>query len=436
MAAIVTRRYVLSSLAASVLGTVAGLSACASQKTPQTAAVAQLTVSTWGSVDELRVRKELLQQFQKAHSDVRISFQPVDFGHFYDKLQTQMAGGDAPDLFYVGADHFPAFVAKNVLLPISPFISRDKYSLTDFWPGPLQEYAAARTQYGLPRGVAADVLFYNVDLFRKMGVTPPPVQWTDASWNWQTFVQRTKQLTQGSGNEKAYGYAINTSFYGWEPWVLQNSGTILSPDLKNCTMTDPKTVEALQFLQDLVFKYHVSPTPAELTTQNAFQLFSSGKIGLTISIRAALSQFQAIKGFTWDLAPFPRGTAGAATALQGVGYCLFKGTKFPDQDWGLLRFLSSTPAEQKEMQTGTVMPARISVCNSKEFLKPPPAHAEIFLTAMQYAHKPPLNPQWTKVINVFSKELSRLWDNSASAASVCQRIVTQVNGILQSTTPA
>lgn len=192
----------------------------------------------------------------------------------------------------------------------------------------------------------------------------------------------------------------------------------------------------MQFLQDLVFKYHVSPTPAELTTQGAFQLFSSGKVGLTVGIRAALSQFQAIKSFTWDLAPFPRGTAGAATALQGVGYCLFKGTKFPDQDWELLRFLSSVPAEQKEMQTGTVMPARISVCKSKEFLKPPPAHAEIFLTAMQYAQKPPLNPQWPKVVNVFNKELSRLWDNSASASSVCQRIVPQVNAILHSAASA
>jgi multiple sugar transport system substrate-binding protein len=201
-------------------------------------------------------------------------------------------------------------------------------------------------------------------------------------------------------------------------------------------MTDPKTVAALQFLQDLVFKYRVSPTPAELATQGAFQLFSSGKVGVTISIRAALSQFQTIKSFKWDLAPFPRGTAGAATALQGVGYCLFKGTKFPDHDWELLRFLSSAPAEQQEMRTGTVMPARISVCKSTEFLKPPPAHAEIFLTAMQYAQKPPLNPQWPKVINVFNKELSRLWNHSASASSVCQQIVPQVNAILQTSASA
>lgn len=434
MAALVTRRRLLSGCAVGALGGVLALSACAGHTASAPRASAQLTVSTWGGVDELRVRKELLQQFQQANGTIHVSFQPVDFGHYYDKLQTQMAGGDAPDLFYVGADHFPAFVAKHVLLPITPFISRDKYSLADFWPGPLGEYASAKTQYGLPRGVAADVLFSNVDLFRKMGTPPPPASWTDPSWNWQTFVQRAKQLTQGSGNQQTYGYAIDTSIYGWEPWVLQNGGTILSADRKSCTMADPKTVQALQYLQDLVFKYHVSPTPAELTTQSAFQLFSSGKIGLTISIRAALSQFQAIKGFTWDLAPFPRGAAGAATALQGVGYCLLQTTKFPDQDWQLLRFLSSTAAEQKEMATGTVMPARVSVCHSKAFLTPPPAHADIFLSAMQYAHKPPIDVQWTKVVTVLNKELSRLWNNSETAASVCQRIVPQVNAILQATT--
>ena len=42
-------------------------------------------------------------------------------------------------------------------------------------------------------------------------------------------------------------------------WVAANGGELFDKDLKTCTLNEPPAVEALQFLQDLVFRHRVMP---------------------------------------------------------------------------------------------------------------------------------------------------------------------------------
>lgn len=423
----------------SAVGTVAG-SAGASKlaTTAQPTAAAQasgaaqpVSVSTWGGADEVAVRKELLQAFNQQHSGANASLQVAPGGQpFYDKLQAAMAGGVPPDVFYMGPDNFPAFAGKQVLQPISPYMQRDKYDPSDFWPGPLSQYAAQGNQYGLPRGVASNVLYYNSDLFKKFGLPLPPTDWNDSSWNWQTFLDAGAKLSQAGGTTQSFAFAGLTGFYAWFMWVRQNGGTVLSSDFTTCTIADAKTQEALQYLHDLMYKYNVAPTPTDLKQQSAMARFQSGNLAMLSGIRAGLAGYQAIKGFTWDIAPYPKGAVRPATSLQGVGYCIAAGSKAKDNAWQVTQFMCSPTAETKEMATGTVMPARQSVGHSKDFLASP-THADVFLSAMDHAEVPPFNVHWQAIAPILDKELTNLWANTATVQVATQNIVSQVNAILQ-----
>lgn len=174
-----------------------------------------ITVSTWGGTAEVAVRKELLQAFDQQQSGANVTLQVLPGGQpFYDKLQAAMAGGVPPDVFYMGPDNFPAFAGKQVMQPITPYMQRDKYDASDFWPVPLSQYATRGSQYGLPRGVASNVLYYNSDLFKKFGLSLPPTDWTGSSWNWQSFLEAGAKLSQAGGTTPTFAFAGLTGFYG------------------------------------------------------------------------------------------------------------------------------------------------------------------------------------------------------------------------------
>ena len=52
-----------------------------------------------------------------------------DWEPYWDKLQTSIAGGDAPDVFAMDGPLFPDYQTRDVLLDLKPFIDRDGYDL-------------------------------------------------------------------------------------------------------------------------------------------------------------------------------------------------------------------------------------------------------------------------------------------------------------------
>ena len=53
-----------------------------------------------------------------------------DWDTYWDKLQTGLAGGDAPDVFAMDGPLFPDYQSRDVLLDLKPYIDKTGYDLT------------------------------------------------------------------------------------------------------------------------------------------------------------------------------------------------------------------------------------------------------------------------------------------------------------------
>ena len=88
-----------------------------------------LTVMHWsgdGGQEEDRIVEEALRAFELANPGVRVKrINPGDAGSFYTKLQTMMAAGEAPDVFYVGYERIANFASLDLLLPLDDFVQRE-----------------------------------------------------------------------------------------------------------------------------------------------------------------------------------------------------------------------------------------------------------------------------------------------------------------------
>ena len=108
-----------------------------------------LTVMHWSGdagQEEDRIVEDALRAYEQAHPGVRVErINPGDAGSFYTKLQTMMAAGTPPDVFYCGDERLPSLASMGVLRPLDDLIEADRErgrgaGLDDFYPVVLDAY--------------------------------------------------------------------------------------------------------------------------------------------------------------------------------------------------------------------------------------------------------------------------------------------------------
>ena len=168
-----------------------------------------LTVMHWSGdagQEEDRIVEDALRAYEQAHPGVRVErINPGDAGSFYTKLQTMMAAGTPPDVFYCGDERLPSLASMGVLRPLDDLIEVDREQgrgagLDDFYPVVLDAYrwdgerTGAGPLYGLPKDFTTIGFYYNKDLFRQAGVPEPSDDWT-----WDEFLTAARSVASLDG---------------------------------------------------------------------------------------------------------------------------------------------------------------------------------------------------------------------------------------------
>ena len=77
------------------------------------------------SPDHLKDLDAMIQAFQTANPGVTVKVETAPFADYFTKLQTLIAGGQAPDVFELNYENFVPYAEKGVLLDLSPLASAD-----------------------------------------------------------------------------------------------------------------------------------------------------------------------------------------------------------------------------------------------------------------------------------------------------------------------
>jgi multiple sugar transport system substrate-binding protein len=391
----------------------------------------RLTFMTDTDSQGILLLKNVTGEWNRVHPEAPVTLQPVMGGSYLTKVLTMAAGDVLPDVFALLGQDLPQLADRHVPLPLDSYIRRDKYNLTDFFPLPRDRMRWKGVTVALPRGFSNQCIYWNVDLFDKMEVAHPPVDWKTSGWDFAQFLETAKKLTRGTGGSAQYGFAVGTGFVGgWGQWIYTNGGHIFDESFTHCLINQPAAVEALQFMQDLIAKYKVAPTPAVLTTQNPQTLFLSGKLAMLFAPVASAAYYRQAK-FAWDLAVNPKGKGPRlSTAAAGAYWCVSSHTKQADQAWQLLRFLASVKSE--EILASTYFPARQSALEFYAHTDPtlPPAHRQVGIEGQRLARAFRATPDYEQLNAIFTKQFAYLWDGSEHAATVAQKTVSLVNAFL------
>jgi multiple sugar transport system substrate-binding protein len=325
--------------------------------------------------------EQLFDLFRSRHPEIELIAEGVPTGgwaDFFNKVTTQLAGGQAPDIIQIATEGQQLFASKDLLEPLDPYIERDREYIEEYYADihpNLVEWTRTYTSrdgvtYYLPGEFNTMAMWCNEEVFAAAGVPAPGPDWT-----WEEFRTLCAAVRERAG---AFGYAAGAEYFAAiMPWLLTNGANALDPTWTRPTVAEPAAVAAAAFNRDLVAAGHSPPPggtfdPATAATQGRLAMFGGGRWPI-IDIRGldAVGKFRIL--------PWPTST-GPGTPVGFNGYPILRTSRNKDDAWELVKFLISSEASAAFAQIGgTIVPARRSVAHSDAFLaNSPPGTATLY----------------------------------------------------------
>jgi multiple sugar transport system substrate-binding protein len=359
---VASQRYVIP-LVFVLLGTIL-LGACGKQDDGKI----HLTYGLWDPVEQVAYQKSI-DVFEKNHPNIKIDIQQTPYDQYWPKISTQLAGGAAPDLFWQDINYFPQYAQQGQLMDIGPLLQKDNIDTSIYYPALLSAYTYQGKQYGLPKDWDTIALFYNKDIFKKMGITPD----NDLTWNptdGGTYLKMCQQLTVDkngrhptdagfdSGSINQFGcISANDNQSGYWNYIAMNGGKFLDKQYGNKFLfNQPESVQALQFLVDMSVKYHVSPSASETNNVDYTTLFASGKTATVEMGSWQVAAFAQSVNFPFGVLHLPTGPKGRISVFNGLADSINVHTKHQAEAWEFFKWLASSESESIVSGQGVVWP--------------------------------------------------------------------------------
>jgi multiple sugar transport system substrate-binding protein len=394
-----------------------------------TGLAATISYSIWGDPAEIKNQQAVVDAFHAANPKITVKVTVSDWDTYWDKLQTGLAGGDAPDVFAMDGPLFPDYQTRDVLLDLKPLIDRDGYDLGQLADAAVADFTTAGDPFGLPRDLNVVALYYNKAMFDAAGVAYP-----DDTWDWSKLVEAAHKLTLDAnkdGKPDQWGFYTETSDMEnyWSSLVWQNGGDILAPDGKSTVLGSDQAVGGIQFLQDLIWKEKVMPDPTLFRVIG--DAFEQGKAAMEANGSWLVATHLAA-GINLGIAPLPKGPVGRATSINPTGAVVYAKTKSPDAAWEFVKYLASPPAQTKLMELRASLPA------NKEVLAGPYASsfdgAKVLADAITYAHLKPSFKGYNDFATTLQTELDTnvFNDPTKTVRQAIDAVLPALNAVLAS----
>ena len=394
----------------------------------------EIKVTFWGAPDEVNIISDMMNEWQKSHSDITVRLEHTPYRGYVDKLLTRIAGRAAPDIICTEVDLFVTFQSKDVLLDLTPYIQDDaELRVSDFYPEIIDRFTVDGKLYSIPRDTAPFAcVYYNKKMFAEAGIPYP----TD-DWNTSDMLEKAVKLTKVDKD----GMVLQYGFYAWawQNFVYAFGGKLVD-DVKNptkCALDSKEAMEGLRFYSDLINKYKVQPSSVAMSNlaMGVQGMFMTGRLAMFSSGIWETPGLRKITDFDWDVAMFPKGPTGIrGFGTGGSGYCILKDTKHPKEAFEVVKALTGRFAQTKLAQTGLAQPAIKSIAEGEYWAgdQKMPKNKKMVNDAVQYTIYDPFHPAWREAKEMhIIPELEMVFNGKKTVVDAVNTFVPKVNDLLR-----
>lgn len=425
-----------------------------------TAEAIDLTFTHWGGNLEIDAIKKMCEKYTKEHPGVNIKPLFVPWDQYVQKLSAMISGGTPPQVGYVMETEALEWAEKGVLLDILPLIEKEsdpsvklKNRLRSIW----WLYGGGKKTLGT--SVAAEVMitWYNKEIFDKEGVPYPP---TDPNkWTWNQFVETAVKLTVDKNGKhpnepgfdptkiERFGVTFGNWYMVWFPFIWSNGGDLCDESGKIAKINKPEAVDALQNLCDLIYKYHVAPTPAQSSALPSYSIaLQTGRVAMAIDGQWTLQELGQLEKqgkLKLGVAPLPK-FKRPVTAVIGTPIGIYADA-VKDSDtlkaaWEFYKWITNSESAIDLVRCGLWMPIQTWWYTDPKYIQkwldpeihPSEYKAAVISYAYRYAKPAPTYylKNFAQINDIMYQELSNAFNGKVTVQEACNRIVEKIKPLL------
>lgn len=364
----------------------------------------------WGEAGVGDYWKATVAEFQKQHADVTVSPTTIPANEYQDKITTQLAAGQSPDILPVFTNQIYQLIDNDMLAPLD-----DRLAKTDWVGKELPLFGASQKDgkhYGVVLTASPWGFIYNKKILEAAGAdlptTPDELLTSVTSIKAKTGNWGMVLPTDPSQTLQAYISTMHFVLGFGSDWATADG----TP-----TANTAKTVEAMEFMQELI---NAKIMPNGQKFLDARNLYKDGKVAYAIDVPTTMTL---VKKENAELYPHlgytssPTPTKAAVTG--GAFFTLPKDSPNNDLAWEYIKLVNQ-PEWQARWLTDTVQLAGQNVKPSAEFIGENPWVTDMLDVAAKYqvgfGYAPPskaIAPKNAEFQKIVVDHVSQIWNRSA-----------------------
>ncbi|WP_237320459.1 ABC transporter substrate-binding protein [Streptomyces sp. JJ36] len=155
--------------------------------------------SWWGSDERHQLTQQAVDAFMKKNPGIQVEMQYRDWDSYYDTLTTQLASGDAPDVFTIEIRRLGEIARAGQLADLGELVDT-----ADLNQRLLASGAVDGTQVAVPTGATTFAVMAHDGILADAGVEVPD----DSSWTWQDYQALAAEISAAT-KDGVYGTQLN-----------------------------------------------------------------------------------------------------------------------------------------------------------------------------------------------------------------------------------
>jgi len=190
------RQFLIGASGLAAAATTMGLGACApgssgggSQGGGNQGGKTSLALAWWGNPTRNKNTQAMIDAYMKANPNVAITGQPGDFTSYWDKLATQTAGGQAPDIIQMDMLYISEYGTRGALLDLG------SVDTSKFVEGTVDSGKINGKLVGVNAGINSALIFASPKVFEKAKMNMPD----DKTWTWDQLIEIGAEVASKAG---------------------------------------------------------------------------------------------------------------------------------------------------------------------------------------------------------------------------------------------
>lgn len=183
----------------------------------------EIRVAWWGGQARHDMMNNLFDKFEEKYPNITVAREFGTEAQFVEKVTTQAAGGNAPDVVQSSSFFLSDFVARNIHMDLGPLVDSGDLQVDELLQFDLDGGKVDGNFYMVSLGHNITGIIYNKAMFEKAGVPLPANGWT-----WDEYVATLEELQKSLGNDAWASEDEGGTYRGLDMFLMQRGKSMFN----------------------------------------------------------------------------------------------------------------------------------------------------------------------------------------------------------------